>query len=104
MIDQSKMEAAMDFLAETDEKFAEAKVQLLHSDILAKRARARIYVTEEGAVELRKAKVEGHPDVIEADTNLCQATLEFETLKARRSRAEIVIDVWRSCEASRRRA
>jgi hypothetical protein len=97
------MEAAMEFLAETDIKFAEAKVQLLHSEILAKRSRARVYVTTEGAVELRKATVEGHADVIEADSNLCQATLEFETLKARRSRAEIVIDVFRTLEASRRK-
>jgi hypothetical protein len=98
------MEGAMEFLAETDEKYAEAKTQLLHSEILAKRVRARIYVMEEGAVELRKAKVEGHAEVIEADSGLCQATMEFEALKARRSRAEIVIDVFRTLEASRRKS
>ena len=46
---------------------------------------------------------EGHPDVILADDALVAATLAFERLKAQRSRAEIVIDVWRSLEASRRK-
>jgi hypothetical protein len=103
MIDQSKMEGAMEFLAETDEKFAEDKVQMLRSEILAKRVRARVLINEEGAMELRKAKAEAHPQVEEVDDGLMEATLVFETLKARRSRAEIVIDVWRTLEASRRK-
>jgi hypothetical protein len=97
------MEAALEFLADSDIPFAEAKTSVLRAEILAKRTRARVYVGEEGAVELRKAKVEGFPEVIHADDEFCKATLEFETLKARRSRAEIVIEVWRSIEASRRK-
>lgn len=98
------MEAAMEYLAETDERFAEGKTQLLHCEILCKRVRARIFVTAEGkSVEERKAKAENHADVIEADEGLCQATEYFETLKAKRSRAEIVIDVWRSINASLRK-
>jgi tRNA(Glu) U13 pseudouridine synthase TruD len=98
------MEAAMDYLAETDQTYAEAKTQLLFNEILAKRVRARIFVaTIEGSVEQRKAVAEGHHEVIQADEGLCQATQEFEALKARRSRAEIVIDVFRTLEASRRK-
>lgn len=93
----------MEYLADTDLMFAQAKMQMMKAEILAKRVRARVYVTEEGAVELRKAKVEGHKDVIEADDMLVGCIGTFEELKARRSRAEIVIDVFRTLEASRRK-
>jgi hypothetical protein len=98
------MEAAMDFLAETDIRFAEAKTRLMQTEILCKRVRARVYITQEGGVEARKGAAEAHGDVIDADKDYVAATLDFETLKARRSRAEIVIDVWRTLEASRRKS
>jgi hypothetical protein len=98
------MEAAMEFLAETDEKYAIAKADLLRTDILAKRVRSRQFTAGEGSVEARKAAAEVHSEVIEADDALITATLEFEALKARRGRAEIVIDVFRTLEASRHKS
>lgn len=95
--------AAMTYLAETDEAFAQAKTEVLRAEILCRRIRARVFVGEEGNIETRKAKAEQFPEVIKADEDFCTATLTFETLKAKRSRAEIVIDVWRSVEASRRK-
>jgi hypothetical protein len=98
------MEAALEFLADTDEAFAETKTNLLRAEILVKRVRARVFVETEGGVEVRKAKAEGHADVVAADESLCTSTLDFEKLKAQRSRAEIVIEVWRSVNASQRKA
>jgi hypothetical protein len=103
LIDAASMEGAMDFLAETDIRFAETKTRLMQTEILCKRVRARVFVNEEGAIELRKAKAEANGDVVDADKDYVAAMLDFETLKARRSRAEIVIDVWRTLEASRRK-
>jgi hypothetical protein len=98
------MEAALEYLAETDEEFAQTKTDLLRAEILVKRVRARVFMTEGGGVEARKAAAEGHVDVVTADESLCASTLDFETLKAKRSRAEIVIEVWRSVNASQRKA
>jgi hypothetical protein len=98
------MEAALEYLAETDEEFAQTKTDLLRDEILVKRVRARVFVETEGGVEVRKAKAEGHVDVVTADESLCASTLDFETLKAKRSRAEIVIEVWRSVNASQRKS
>lgn len=94
----------MTFLAESDDSYAIAKADMLRGEILAKRARARVFVTGEGSVEARKAAAEIHGDVTTADEELIRATLEFEGLRAKRQRAEIVIDVWRSLEASRRKS
>ena len=94
----------MEFLAETDEKYALAKADLLRTEILARRVRARVFISmSEGSVEARKAHAEGNPDVIAVDDALVEATVTFEGLKARRSRAEILIDVYRTLEASRRK-
>lgn len=93
----------MEFLAETDEPFAEAKTAVMRQEILCKRIRSRVFCFVEGGVEQRKAQAETHQEVIAADDEYIAATLAFETLKARRSRAEILIDVWRSVESSRRR-
>lgn len=103
-ITQERMENAMDFLASTDDAYAEAKANVLRAEILVKRIRARLFIAEEGSVEVRKAKAEAHQEAIDGDEALCSATLAFEALKARRSRAEILIDVYRTLEASRRKS
>ena len=104
-ISQSRMEEAMAFLAETDDDYAAAKTDLLRCEILCKRVRARAYLTADGSsVEARKAAAEGAQDVLTADDALIAATLAFERLRARRGRAEILIEVWRSVNASRRKS
>lgn len=104
VIDEDRMSNALTFLAETDDSYAIAKADMLRGEILAKRARARIFSGAEGSVEARKALAETHAEVTAADDELIRATLEFEALRAKRQRAEIVIDVWRSLEASRRKS
>jgi hypothetical protein len=98
------MEAAMEFLAETDQPFAEAKTAVMRHEILCKRIRSRVFCFVEGGVEQRKAQAETHQEVIAADDEYIAAILAFETLRARRGRAEIVIDVWRSLNASQRKS
>jgi hypothetical protein len=98
------MEAAMEFLADSDVSFAEAKTEVMRQEILGKRIRARVFGFVEGSVEARKSQAETHQEVITADDEYIAATLAFETLRARRGRAEIVIDVWRSLNASQRKS
>lgn len=94
----------MNFLAETDDTYAESKANVMRAEILAKRIRARLFIIEDGSVEVRKAKAEAHQETIDGDESLCSAVEAFEALKARRSRAEILIDVFRTLEASRRKS
>jgi hypothetical protein len=103
LIDQQRMELAMEFLADSDEPFAEMKTLVARSEILCKRARARVFLTSDGNVETRKAAAETHVEVCAADDTYIAAMKEFETLRAKRGRAEILIDVWRSLNASMRK-
>ena len=93
----------MEALADTDDSFAFAKADMLRSEILAKRTRSRMFLVGSGSVEARKAEAETHAETCAADDALIAAITKFERLKAERQRAELLIDVWRSIEASRRR-
>jgi hypothetical protein len=102
-ITQERMERAMEYLAETDQAYADYKASLLRCEIMCKRVRARVFLQEEGTNEVRKMKAEVNAEVDEADKYLVEATLYLEGLKAKRSRAELLIDVFRTLEASRRK-
>jgi hypothetical protein len=102
-IDEKRVEKAMHYLAETDLPYAEAKGALEYAEILRKRVRARVFLTEDGTVAERQAEAEVHADSEAADDQYVQAIKAFEELKARRQRAELVIDIWRSLEATRRK-
>ena len=102
-INETRMESAMRFLAESDQDFAQEKVQVERSEILRKRIRARIFLASTGTVVERQARAEIDAESEQADDDYCKTIAAYELLKARRQRAELVIDVWRSLEASRRK-
>ena len=104
MIDAARLESAMNYLAETDLPYADARTAMERADIGRKRARAQAYILAGGTVDERKAKAELDAAVLAADDDYIACVKLYETLRQRRQRAEIVIDVWRSVEASRRRA
>lgn len=97
------MENSLNFLAQTDEAYAEGKMELERSEILRKRVRSRIFMTGSGTVAERQAQAECHQDAVEADSDYVLRVGAFETLKAKRQRAELVIEVFRTLEASRRK-
>jgi hypothetical protein len=106
-----RMENAMEFLSVSDDSYAVAKTDVLRAEILAKRTRARVFMTgpfppsaEKLTGDMRKSAAETHDDVIAADDELLRATLEYESLRAKRQRAELLIDVFRTVEASRRKS
>lgn len=102
-ITEERMEKAMQFLAETDVTFAEKKSDLAEREILRKRVRSKIFLVSEGSVAERQAKAETAFESIEMDDAYIMVLEQYEALKARRERAEIVIDIWRSLNANRRK-
>ena len=98
-----RMVAAINWRAECDDQYAELKGDVLRCEILCKRVRARVFVGEEGSVDLRKAKAEIHPDTMAADDELISAIIAFEKLRASRESADSVVEGTRTAEASRRK-
>jgi len=102
-ISDERMERALRYLAETDELVAEAKTQVVRLEFLAKRVRARVFLTAPGdTVREREAYTETTEDVKDVDETQVQAILAYEKLRAKRTTEELVIEAWRSLNASRR--
>ena len=99
-----RMEAALDYRACGDDRYAELKASVLRCEIRCKRVRARVFIATEGKnIEERKARVEDHPDVVAADEDYVAVTLEYERERSVRATGDILIDVYRTLEASRRK-
>lgn len=105
MIDEGKVEKAMNFLAESDHSFAREKMAVAQGEILRRRVRSRIFlVSDRKTVAEREAEAETHPDVVKADDDYCASLLAFETLRAKRQRAELVCELYRTISANQRRS
>jgi hypothetical protein len=102
MISEERLEKAMRFLAESDMEAAELKVQMERKSYLVDLSRRKIFTLSEGNVEERKAQAELAPETKAAEEEYLQAMLEWEKLKAKRATEELIVEVWRSLEASRR--
>lgn len=104
MITKDEAGAAVRRIAETDPNFAEAKTEVERATWLCKHSRAIVYEAVDGkSVEDRKQAVERHEKVIAAEERRLSAVLAFEKLKAERETKQLIIEVWRSVEATRRR-
>ena len=102
IISDEQLGNALRYLAETDHDYAKEKAELERSDILRRRSRSRMFLLAEGNNEERKAKADTSADVEHADEAYCENVEAFETLKAKRERAEIVVRVYQTLEATRR--
>ena len=102
-LNESKVGEILNYLARTDEEYAAAKANLESAEILRKRVRQRIWHDADGTAGERAAEAEIHDDTQAADDAYISALRAFEALKAKRQRAELYIDVFRTLEASRRR-
>ena len=100
---EHKVFEILTFLANSDAKFALAKCSLESAEILRKRVRARVWHDADGTAGERTAEAEIADDTQAADDAYVAAKLEFEKLKAHRERGEMLVDIFRTLEASRRR-
>ena len=104
MITEADLEEAMLFLAESDEDYAESKAALESSEIVRKRVRARVFLLSDGTVAERTAKAEVHLDTQGADDKYISSLEAHERLKAKRQRADMRCDIWRTISANQRKS
>lgn len=102
IISEDRLEKALRYMAETDAPCAAAKGDVERAEYRCKMVRAREFMTAEGSVEARKAAAEVSDSVQQAETDRCNAIVAFEAIKAKRQTEALIIDVWRTLEASRR--
>ena len=105
MITEKRLEDALKFLAETDETSAEASANVKYLDRLLKRKKA-LYITGETNLKSISAKEQGFyaSDTYQkAVDELFQAEVKASTLENKRDKEGLIIDLFRTLEASRRK-
>ena len=102
MISSQRLEKAMTFLAETDEEAAELKTDVERQDYRRKHVRAQLIAHGDGAMELRKAQAESSNEYKIATGDWLEAMSNYQKLANKRQTEMLVIEVWRSLNASRR--
>lgn len=102
--DERQVAKALHYLSSSDLEIARAKARLKAAEQRLKVAEAEGFLEAEGPQGERSAKARTTPYYLEALTEIEDATLERELVEAKRERAHLVIDVWRTLEASKRRA
>lgn len=103
LIPEKRVEKALCTLAETDSEYAERRGALLRYEYLADCAESLAYsALTEGTVEARKNAALVSDEVRKAKEEYFKAVVEYERLKAFRAREVLIIDLYRTMEASRR--
>lgn len=102
MISDDRAEKALRYLAETDLPCAEAKANAERMEFKAKAIRHALFLHSTGTVAERQAKAETDDAYEDAMGEYLKAMSEYSHMMNKRSTEMIVIDVWRSINASRR--
>ena len=101
LVTEAMLNAAFDYLNEQGESAAQARADLVIAEYRRKKARAAIILaSRERTITLREAEAECHPDVYEASMVEAEATKAVEWHRHQRSRAEAIIEAWRTQEAT----
>lgn len=103
MITETRLEQALTRLAQTDEAHADAKMEMLRAESAAEAVKDAVYLTETGNIEERKAKSRTSPQYQDAQNRFFEATRKFTSLSNKRRHEELIVDCFRTLEASRRR-
>jgi hypothetical protein len=103
VITEARSWEALQYLLSTADEIGDKKGALERLEILRKRARKTVFLSETGTVAERDAKAEASVSAQEADDEYIEALIAYEKIKAKRDVEQIVIDVYRTNEASRRR-
>lgn len=97
-----KVSEALNTLITTDIKYGASRGRLKSLEYLLKVAEAQEYLAATGTVDERKSKARTSPDYLSRIREYEDCVIETETLAAERKTAELVIEVWRTQEASKR--
>lgn len=100
--DEKQVERALNYLAESEEAYAQAVAKREAKEAGAKVARESAFLGSSGSVAERQAMAGTSPEVRAALEALEAAYYDLEILRAKRQRALLVIEVWRSLNSNRR--
>ena len=102
MIDEASLDKALGFLAATDERSAKLKSLVAETEYLAKLSEQKFFLTAEGSVDQRKATAKMNQECQDAWGKHFKAIVDYERVRAKRERAVLTVDLYRTMSANRR--
>ena len=105
MISEQRLEKALSFLAETDETNAEANANVKYLDRLLKRKKA-LHITgniEDKSISAKEQSYYASNIYKNAVDEIFNAEVKASTLENKRDKEGLIIDLFRTLEASRRK-
>ena len=102
MIDREQAEKALEFLADTDEEYAEAKVEVERAQFLLKRRESHAFLSSSGNNPERQAQAKDRIEVLEAEKLVTKHMVKYERLKAQRESARLRWEHFRSLLSARK--
>jgi hypothetical protein len=103
MIDEERLANALRYRAMTDDQCASLKAEMLRTERKAKAIRAAMFMAAEGTVAVRDATADTRKEVEDAWEEHFKAVNAYTAIANKRDSEEIIIDVWRSLNASLRK-
>lgn len=102
-MDEQQAQAAINYLASTDESHAMARAEYNALSELRKTVRAFCFESSSGGVKEREMAAERHDDYIAHIEKIKAAEIVFHTLHNKRKRAELTVEMYRTWSANVRR-
>ena len=93
---------ALHYLAETDKDYALAISSVKALEYKIKTIKATTFLESTGTIAEKQAKSETSKEYIDFTADYKSVVYDRELVSARRKRAELTIEVWRSLNANRR--
>ena len=100
--DANRVAKALNYLANTDEEYGRLCAAVSACEHKGKAVEAMEYLKYQGPVKERESSVRAGPAYKEWYEELENLVADREIMRARRKTAELLIEVWRSVNASRR--
>ena len=102
MIDDTRLEKAVQYLVDTDAECAKAKALVVGLEEQRKTVKSIEFLKAEGTMAEKEAIAYSSTAYREHIEKLENATAEYETLRNRRLTASLIIEVWRTEAANKR--
>jgi hypothetical protein len=102
MIDEDRLGLSLRYLATTDEKVADRRVEMERAEFKAKAIKDTLFRHLEGSVADRQAEAGASEEYRVAMDKYFEALREYEAMNNKRKTEAIVVDAWRSLNAARR--
>ena len=103
-VTQERMEDALQFLSDTDERCATLRSDMERAEFKAKRTKSAVFQISAGSVAERNALADTHAETEAAYEQYFQAMRNYHAMSNRRATEVIVVETWRSLNANRRQA